>query len=455
MNSPIEPAPSGNEKQLPPKLLAKENWPPFVLVTGLFFLWGIPNNLNDVLIKQFMKSFEITRFKAGLVQSAFYTGYFVFSMPAALVMRRFGYKTGLVTGLFLYCGGTFLFWPAAMVQSYTVFLFALFVIASGLGFLETGANPFIAQLGSADTSERRLTFSQSFNPLGSVMGLLIGTLFIFSGIELKPDQILAMKTAGTYNTYLQHETMRVIRPYIVLGMLVFCWALLIVRTKFPVTVGETRSSSTPADKGSFRDLFHYPHFLLAVVAQFCYVGAQVSTWSYFIQYAQDYIRVPEKKAGYLLIGSLIAFGTGRFISTYLMKMIQPRLLMGAFALANVTLVAIAILHPGWMGVWSILLTSFFMSLMFPTIFALGLKGLGANTKLASSMLVMAIIGGAVFTPAMGLVFEAKKNMALAMTVPLFCYLFITYYAYVGSVIGQPATFSVLNREPKTDLTSID
>lgn len=443
------------EKHSAPKLLSKENWPAFVLVTGLFFLWGIPNNLNDVLIKQFMKSFEITRFKAGLVQSAFYTGYFMFSMPAAFVMRRFGYKTGLVTGLFLYCGGTFLFWPAALAQSYAVFLFALFVIASGLGFLETGANPFIARLGSADTSERRLTFSQSFNPLGSVTGLLIGTLFIFSGIELTPDQILAMKSAGIYNPYLQHETMRVIRPYMVLGIVVFCWALLIMRTKFPVTAGETRASGAFADKGRFLALFQYPHFLLAVVAQFCYVGAQVGTWSYFIQYAQDYIRVPEKKAGYLLIASLIAFGTGRFVSTYLMKMIQPRLLMGAFALVNVSLVAIAILHPGWMGVWSILLTSFFMSLMFPTIFALGLKGLEANTKLASSMLVMAIIGGAVFTPAMGLVFQATKSMALAMTVPLFCYLFIAYYAYVGSVIGQPAAFSVLNREPKTDLTSMD
>src|SRR5271157_3557080 len=200
-NTPTEPVGASRHPLLP-----IENILPFVLVTALFFLWGIPNNLNDVLIRQFMKSFEITRFKAGLVQSAFYTGYFVFSMPAAFVMRRFGYKIGLVTGLFLYSGGTFLFWPAAIAQSYAVFLFALFVIASGLGFLETGANPFIAQLGSSDTSERRLTFSQSFNPLGSVSGLLVGTLFIFSGIELRPTQIQVMKTAGAYNAYVQHET---------------------------------------------------------------------------------------------------------------------------------------------------------------------------------------------------------------------------------------------------------
>src|SRR5438128_2252255 len=164
------------------------NFLPFLLVTALFFLWGIPNNLNDVLIKQFMKSFEITRLKAGLVQSAFYCGYFVLSMPAALTMRRFGYKTGLVTGLFLYSAGTLLFWPAALIRSYSFFLFALFVIASGLAFLETGSNSFIAQLGDPATSERRLNLAQAFNPLGSIAGVLIGTAFIFSGVELTPAQ---------------------------------------------------------------------------------------------------------------------------------------------------------------------------------------------------------------------------------------------------------------------------
>jgi FHS family L-fucose permease-like MFS transporter len=269
-----------------------------------------------------------------------------------------------------------------------------------------------------------------------VTGLLVGTLFIFSGIELRPAQIQALKTAGAYNTYLQHETMRVITPYMVLGIVVFCWALLILRTTFPAIAGEIQTSGAPVGKGQFWDLFHYPHFLLAVVAQFCYVGAQVGTWSYFIQYAQDYTHVREKTAGYFLIGNLIVFGTGRFASTFLMKFVRPRLLMGAFSLANVALVAVAIMHPGWVGVWSLVFTSFFMSLMFPAIFALGLKGLGPNTKLASSMIVMAIIGGAVFTPAMGLVFEATKSMAVSMTIPLTCYIFTAYYAYIGSVIKR-------------------
>src|SRR5690242_19448702 len=236
----------------------------FVLVTALFFLWGIPNNLNDVLIRQFMKSFAITRFEAGLVQSAFYLGYFVLSMPAALLMRRFGYKTGLVAGLFLYAAGAFLFWPAALSQSYGFFLVGLFIIAGGLAFLETGANPFIAQLGDPAAAERRLNFAQAFNPLGSIVGVLIGTTFIFSGIELNPQQTEALKAAGTYNAYLRHETMRVIMPYLVLGCVVILWAILIIRTKFPKVTGEEGEANT-SDHGRFRDLLKYPHFMQAVV----------------------------------------------------------------------------------------------------------------------------------------------------------------------------------------------
>jgi len=413
------------------RLFARENLLPFILVTALFFLWGIPNNLNDVLIRQFMKSFAITRFKAGLIQSAFYMGYFLLSMPAALVMRRFGYKAGLVTGLLLYACGTLLFWPAAVIGRYGFFLLALFVIASGLAFLETGANPFIAQLGDPESSERRLNFSQAFNPLGAISGVLIGTVFIFSGIELTPQQTAAMKAGGALQAYLRHETMRVITPYLALGSVVLLWAVLIIRTRFPKVAGETASHSA-AEHGRFRDLFAYPHFLLAVVAQFFYVGAQVGTWSYFITYVQDYTRQPEKVAGYFLSGTLVAFGVGRFSSTWIMQFIRPNVLMGVYSVTNVLLVAIGVILPGWIGLWAIFLTSFFMSLMFPTIFALGIKGLGANTKIGGSLIVMAIIGGAVFTPVMGLVAEATRSMAMAMLVPLVCYTFIGYYGFLGS-----------------------
>jgi len=369
--------------------------------------------------------------QAGLVQSAFYLGYFCLSIPAALTMRRFGYKTGLLIGLLLYSVGTFMFYPAALQRSYLLFLIALFVIASGLGFLETGSNPLIAQMGEPESAVRRLNFSQAFNPLGSIVGVLIGTLFIFSGIELKPDDIARMRAAGAYDAYLQHETMRVIAPYLVLGAVVLVWAFLIWRTPFPA-VAVSRSSDSGEPQGRYSELFRYPNFLFAVFAQFCYVGAQVGTWSYFIQYVQDYTHLPEKAAGYFLTGTLAGFGVGRFTSSWAMKRVHPGTLMGFFAIANIILVAIGVVFPGWVGMWAIFLTSFFMSLMFPTIFALGLRDLGPNTKAGASLLVMAIIGGAVFTPMIGLVFQSTHSMAQAMLVPLACYVCVGIYAFWGS-----------------------
>lgn len=413
-----------------PRLFAAGATLPFILVTALFLFWGIPSNMNDILIKQFMKSFEITRFRAGLIQSAFYMGYFLLSMPAALIMRRYSYKAGLVIGLFLYSAGCFLFWPAAIVREYGFFLLALFVIASGAAFLETGANPFIAVLGDPRTSERRLNFSQAFNPLGAVGGVLAGTVFIFSGIELSEAEIQTMKAAGTYEAYLQHETMRVVTPYLVIGSVIFIWALLVIRTRFPRIAEEVHEGGARA-QGRFSDLLHHRHFILGVVAQFLYVGAQVGTWSYFIQYVQDYTGQPEKTAGYFLTGTLVAFGVGRFSATYLMKFYPPGKLMGIYSVTNVALVAVGVLAPGWVGVWALFLTSFFMSLMFPTIFALGIKGLGPATKLGGSLMVMSIIGGAVFPPLEGLIFGATHSMAAAMSVMVVAYAFIAYYGFAG------------------------
>jgi FHS family L-fucose permease-like MFS transporter len=401
---------------------------PFVLVTFLFFLWGIPNNLTDVLIRQFMKSFAISRFQAALVQFAQFMGYFIMAMPAALFMRRFGYKSGFVVGLLLFGLGAFLFWPAAIVAKYGFFLVALLIIGSGLSFLETASNPFIAQLGDPTSSERRLNFSQAFNPFGAITGVLIGTVFIFSGIELSPQQIDSMKAQHLYDAYLRSETLRVVKPYLALGVLAVLWALLILRTKFPPIQSEHEEGG---DHGHFRELFRFPHFWMAVVAQFLYVGAQIGTWSYFIQYVQEYTHQPEKTAGYLLTGTLVAFGVGRFTSAYLMRFIAPYKLLGTFAVANVALVAFGVLHPGWTGLWAILLTSFFMSLMFPTIFALGLKGLGPNTKIGGSFLVMAIVGGALIPPLMGKIADASHSMAPAYVVPLVAYLAIAGYAFAG------------------------
>jgi MFS transporter, FHS family, L-fucose permease len=415
---------------------------PFTLVTTLFFLWGVPNNLNDVLIRQFMTSFSITRFQAGLVQSAFYLGYFLLAMPAAMLMRRAGYKTGIVTGLILFGMGTFLFWPAAIADRYGFFLMALFVIASGLAFLETASNPFIAELGDPESSERRLNFSQAFNPIGAISGVFIGTTFIFSGVELSPAQISALQASHKYAAYLRGETLRVVKPYLVLGAVAFILAAIIARVPFP----ETRSSSATAGKGSggsrLSHLLRRPFFMFSVAAQFLYVGAQVGTWSYFIQYVQDYTHQTAKVAGYFLTGSLVAFAVGRFGSSWLMRFVSPGRLMGFYSLANVILVSIGVTKPGWIGMWAIFLTSFFMSLMFPTIFAMGLRGLGEDTKLGGSLLVMAIVGGAILTPAMGLISEAFMSLAVAYLVPLGCYVFIMFYSFVGARVSQNQDFPV-------------
>src|SRR6201993_45429 len=223
LNSGTLPSQSSGHRLFPAGQLV-----PFILVTALFFLWGIPNNLNDVLIRQFMKSFSISRLQAGLVQSAFYMGYFLLAMPAALLMRKVGYKAGFIIGLLLYTIGAFLFWPAAFMGQYGYFLCALLVIASGLSFLQTASNPFIAQLGDPDTSERRLNFSQAFNPLGAISGALIGTVFIFSGVELSPAEVASRKAGGLYAAYLQTETLRVIKPYLAIGAVAIFWAILIL-----------------------------------------------------------------------------------------------------------------------------------------------------------------------------------------------------------------------------------
>ena len=403
---------------------------PFVLVTSLFFFWGIPNNLNDVLIRQFMKAFTITRLEAGLVQSAFYMGYFLLALPSALYMRKLGYKAGFITGLLLFGVGTLLFLPAAMIGRYSFFLFALFVMASGLASLETASNTFIALSGPQETAERRLNLSQAFNPLGSISGALLGTTVILSGIELRPERIHELQVANQYQAYLHFETMRVVRPYLALGCVAIALAVFFARTPLPKLRDETLgddASEVGAPSGHLRLLKNRP-LLFTICAQFFYVGAQVGTWSYFIQYVQDYTGQPEKMAGYFLTGTLAMFGIGRFASAAVMKYVSPARLMCSYCIMNILLLAGAIIHPGWVGVWAIFLTSFFMSLMYPTIFALGLQGLGADSKVGGSFIVMAIIGGAILTPVMGIISDREKSLAIAYLVPLAGYCVIAGYS---------------------------
>lgn len=398
----------------------------FVLVVSLFFLWGVANNLNDILIKQFKKAFELSDFRAGLVQSAFYVGYFLLAIPASLVTRYYGYKTALLAGLGLYALGAFAFYPAAALHTYPLFLGALFIIASGLAFLETAANPLVTVLGPAQGATRRLNLAQSFNPLGSIAGILIGRYFIFSGVEWSPEELASMGS-GARTAYYASQSLAVQGPYLVIGAVVLVWALLIATVRLP-SAGRPSDATRPPRAGA-RELLRNTNFVLAVLAQFFYVGAQVGIWSYLIRYAQHSLSgLPERRAADFLTIALVLFMCGRFAGTALMRFLSPMRLLATFALVALTLAAVAMLFPGRVGVAALVATGFFMSIMFPTIFALGLRGLDDETrKTASSFLVMAIVGGATLTLLMGAISDAA-GIHRAMIVPVLCFATVLAFA---------------------------
>ncbi len=410
-----------------PRVAAYTTLLPLILVVSLFFLWGVANNLNDILIAQFKKAFTLSDLQAGLVQSAFYLGYFLVAIPAGLFMRRFGYKGAIVFGLMLYGAGALLFWPAAASATYGAFLFALFVIASGLAFLETSANPLVTLLGPPETAAARLNLAQAFNPLGSISGVLIGQLFIFSGIEHTPEQQAAMGDAARH-AYLVQEASAVQWPYLVIGLVVIGWALIILWTRFPDT-------DAPAERdlaihhGTLGRLLRNGRFMAAVAAQFFYVGAQVSVWSYMIRYVQGTMPgTPARSAANFLTASLVCFMIGRFMGAALMKYLRPARLLAIFAATDIALAVVAVLMPGAVGAYALVACSFFMSVMYPTIFALGVEGRdNGERKLGSAVLVMAIIGGAVLTAAMGATSDVA-GIAHAMLVPAACFVAILLFA---------------------------
>jgi MFS transporter, FHS family, L-fucose permease len=401
----------------------------FVMVTVLFFLWGMSNNLTDILVQQFRKSFELSTFGAQLVSTANFTGYFCMAIPAALVMRRWGYKAGMLSGLCLFGAGMVLFWPAAVSGQYVPFLVALFAVGCGASILETAANPFMAQFGSAETSERRLNFAQAFNPPGTILGVWVGRQFIFSGVELTPDEVAAKKAAGIYGAYLHGEIMRVVPTYIALGSAVLLFALILSRMKFPKISSEHEGDA--GGQGSFRALLHHRQLWFAVAANVLNVGAQICMWSNTIFYMKQYTPVSEKTAANYIIYSLAAMLLGRFISTHLMKYVSASKLLGIYGAASALLMAVAVTRPGMLGAWAIVGGSFFLSIMFPTIFALGLKGLGENTKLGGSFLVMAIVGGALFPLLLGWITKSTGSMALGYLVPLVCFAGVSLYGFLA------------------------
>ncbi|CAF0861683.1 unnamed protein product [Didymodactylos carnosus] len=411
---------------------------PLFLVSTVCFLCGLLNSFNGVFIRQLKNSFVLTKFQAGLVFSVFYIGYFLWAIPAALLMRKVGYKAGLVTGLFVSGTGALLVLLAGYIGQYLIFLIALFIITSGLSFLETASNPFIVRLGDPVTSEQRLNFSQAFTPLGAIIGVFIGTIFIFSDLDLPPGQVNSMKVNETHNKYLENKMMGVTYSYIVLGVIAFILAIIILIIKFPKTknkVNVVHENEVTTKSSESRSLRHI-NFIFAVIAQLLNVGVQIGTWSHFTQYAQNYTGISKRIAEYWMIGTLAAFSVGRFSSVFIMEYVRPDLLMGLYSLINCVLVGVGVFLTGWSGMLCIFFTSFFMSVMLPTTFAIGLKGLSSSTtKIASSILVMTIVGGAALTLLMDLIIYLTKNIAQAYLVPFIVHLFIALYSLVGVRLG--------------------
>ncbi len=403
---------------------------PLVLVTSLFFLWALGVNLNDILIPHLKKAFSLTDFQSSLIQSAFFGGYFLAALPAGWLMQQVGYKKGILIGLTICAAGAFLFIPAASIRLYGFFLFALFVMACGQCFLEVAANPYVTILGPPESSERRLNLAQSFNSVGAVITPFVGAAFILSGIEYTPAQYSTMSPAQIL-AYRVSEANMVKVPYLMITGIFVCVAILIYVSKLPEIKEGPESGAAVAIAVDHRSIWAHAHLVKGVLAQFFYVGAQVGVASFVIRFAEHAIPgTHEKVAAHYLQMHLIGFMIGRFAGSAIMKYVSAPKLLSLFATGALACVLIALLASGVAPVWAIVLLGFFHSIMFPTIFALSLKHLGSHTKLASSLLVMSIIGGAICPAVMGLISDAS-DIQHAFIVPLICYVYVLYFALRG------------------------
>ncbi|MEJ7739385.1 MAG: L-fucose:H+ symporter permease [Chitinophagaceae bacterium] len=391
-----------------------------ILITSLFFLWGFALNLNPILIPHLKKACQLSDTQSAFIDSASYIAYFLLAIPAGKFMKRYGYKSGIILGLLLFAVGAFLFYPAAVTRTYAFFLGALFIIASGLAFLETAANPYITVLGDPATGTQRLNFAQSFNGLAAFLAPLIGGIFILSGKTLSAAEEAAM-SPQQLDEYLNLEAAAVEIPFIVIGVVVLLVAIFLWKTKLPEIVEEDNSLEV---EGS---ILKEKNLMLGVLAQFFYVGAQVCISSFFIRFSERVAGIEEKPAALYLSIALLAFMVGRFVGTFLMRYIAPPRLLALYSVINVLLLVLAVVTNGMFSVYSLVAVEFFMSIMFPTIFSLSIRGLGSKTKDGSSLVIMAIVGGAVFPVIMGRVSD-MSNMQTAYLVPALCFLVVLYFA---------------------------
>jgi MFS transporter, FHS family, L-fucose permease len=423
---------------------------PFILITSLFFLWGFAHNLDPILIPHLKKSFTLSTLEASLVDSAVFIAYFVMALPAGFIMKKYGYKTGIITGLVLFALGSFLFIPAANTQAYIFFLGALFIIACGLTILETAANPYASLLGNPNTSSQRLNFAQSFNGLAATLAPIIGAKLIL--VKGTSDQELNAMTEAARKIALASEASSVKMPYFILGSIILLIAIAFYFTKLPEIKDGNDEESSP----NIFHAFKHKHLSWAVAAQFFYVGAQVCVFSFFMLFASKTIPVGSPKDGliitmenvfkflhiidkasdtdyfsYYLSAAGLAFMIGRFFGTFLMKFIKPNTLLAIYAAINVALCVLAINSTGLTPIYSAIGIAFFMSIMFPTIFSLGIIDLGGDTKFGSSLIIMSIVGGALLPPIFAYISDKTNNIQYGYYIPLICFAVIGWFGFNG------------------------
>jgi len=400
---------------------------PFIFVTSLFFLWGISNNLNGILIPHLRKALQLSNMQSTFVDTAVYLAYFLAAIPSGIILKKYGYKKGIIAGLLVFSLGSFLFIPAANSRTYEIFLLGLFIIGCGLTILETAANPYATKLGDNESATARLNLAQSFNGLAAFIAPLIGTVFILSGKEYTADELNLMPVAEKL-AYLSSEAASVKMPYMVLGAFLVVLSILFVTVKFPEFKEEEEGKSA----GSISGALKHKHLVWAIIAQLFYVGAQVCVTSFFVRMAISGGGVDEKTAGYYLGVYGLLFMTGRFVGTILMRYISPAKLLALYSVLCIVLSLIAIYADGKNVVLALGGLGFFMSIMFPTIFSLGIVGLKEHTKPGSSLIVMSIIGGAIFPVIMGRMIDGfNDNIQIGYSIPLVCFFVVLYFGLKG------------------------
>lgn len=403
---------------------------PLALVFSLFFLWAISSNLLPTMIRQLMKTCELNTFEASFTESAYWLAYFIFPIPIAMFMKRYSYKAGIVFGLLLAAIGGLLFFPAAAIKEYWAYLCIFFIIATGMCFLETAANPYVTALGDPATAPRRLNLAQSFNGLGAFIAAMFLSKLILSG-DTYTRETLPMDYPGGWDAYIQMETDAMKLPYMALALLLLLIAVVIVFSKLPKIGDEGRKSELKEKLIDFGVLKHR-HLRWGVIAQFFYNGGQTAINSLFLVYCCTYAGLPEATATTYFGLYMLMFLLGRWIGTGLMVKFRPQDMLLVYALANVALCAVVMAFGGQIGLYAMLGISFFMSIMYPTQFSLALEGLGEQTKSGSAFLVMAIVGNACLPQFTAYLMHINEQMyQVAYIVPLVCFLFCAYYGWKG------------------------